>query len=191
MARRYEEAKPARFVVERVDGAEQIRIPARRYWFVIAFLAFWLCGWTVGGVATVRTLLRGFDLFLLVWMGGWALGWTFAAAAIAWQLAGAEILRAANGDLEIVHRIGPLARRRLYRGVEIRDLAVAGPAAEAWGRLHGAAPPFGRAARTGSVRFTYGARTVHAAAGLDELEARMIVEHLRMRLPMSAAAGQR
>ena len=188
VARRYETGKAARFVVERVGGAEQIRIPAVRSLFVLAFLGVWLCGWTIGGATALATLRQGFNLFLVVWMVGWALGWVVVVATIGWQLAGAEILRAEGGDLEIGWRIGPLGRRRLYRGVEIRELeAVPSLPASRWAEAQG--PAFFGASRGGSLRFTYGARTIHAAVGLDAPEARMILEHLRMRLPMSAVAA--
>jgi hypothetical protein len=38
------------------------------------------------------------------------------------------------------------------------------------------------------VKFNHGARTIYVAQGLDEAEGRLIVEHLRRRLPQSAAA---
>lgn len=187
VARKYEPTKPARFVVETVDGVEQIRIRARRNWLVIAFLLFWLSMWTMGGGATIFALIAHFEPFMLLWLGGWAVAWLFVAATIAWQLTGAETLRVVGSDLEIGHGIAGLARRRLFRGSDISGMAAEG-AGDPFSRMYSAYPPFLNRARTGSVKFSYGARTIHAAAGLDEGEGRLIVEHLRRRLPLSAVA---
>jgi hypothetical protein len=185
VAKRYEKVAPARFIVEVSDGVEQIRIKARRNWFMIPFLVVWLTLWTLGGAAALFALAAKFDLFLLVWLVGWAGGWLLAAATIAWQLSGAETLRVVGGDLEIGYAFFGFARRRLYRGADISGLA-ASAGSDIFSRMYSAYPPFLSWGRTGSIKFNYGARMIQAAAGLDEAEGRMIVDHLRRRLPASA-----
>jgi hypothetical protein len=91
------EPQGSRFVPELVDGVEQVRIPLRRNWFVLLFLCFWICGWTVGGIAAIYQVAANFDWFLLFWLGGWALGWLFAAATIASQLAGSVAVAGSLG----------------------------------------------------------------------------------------------
>src|SRR4051812_19316099 len=93
MGARYVEPQSNRFIQERVDGVEQIRIPMRRNWFILLFISFWICGWTVGGIAAIHQVSRNFDWFLIFWLGAWALGWVFAAATICSQIAGSEIIR--------------------------------------------------------------------------------------------------
>ena len=185
VARRYEDAKPARFAIERMDGGERIRIKARKNWLGLLFLCVWLTGWTAGGVLAMSALTTRFDTFLLAWLCAWALGWAFAATTIAWQLTGAETLRATAGDLEIGWEFAGLGRHRFYRGHEISRLA-AGGADDIMARMYWIYPPFLNFSNSGSVRFDYGARTIHAAAGLDRAEGEMIVEHLRRGLPASA-----
>lgn len=48
-------------------------------WVVLAFLGFWLVGWTIGIVVVVVQLLAqpDADPFLYVWLGFAAIGWTF------------------------------------------------------------------------------------------------------------------
>jgi len=183
MVTRYVEPHSARFIQERVDGVEQIRVPMRRNWFVLLFISFWIVMWTIGGVTAIYELIRQFQLFLLVWLGAWALGWCFAAATIAAQVAGSEIIRVVGRDLEISVGAGKLRWRRLYRGDKVRNLRSSDP--NPWGMpWRMPVMPFGM--RLGAIKFDYGARTIAAAASVDEAEGAMIVDWLRPRLPRDA-----
>jgi len=95
-----------------------VRFRPRRSWGDIAFLGFWLTGWTFGGIAALFALTRagwGGRVFLLFWLCGWVFGEVFAAKEIAWQLRGRELLLVTPNQLEIRKEIGRFARtRRLH-----------------------------------------------------------------------------
>jgi hypothetical protein len=184
MSVRYEEKKAPRFVVETVDGREQITIKAQRSIFVMLFLMVWLSGWTFGGIAAMTSLTKNFQPFLVIWLGGWALGWVFAGAALGWMLSGAEIVRVIGSDLEIAYRLFGFTRRKLFRGSDIRDLSAY--STPVFGRYNQMSLPFFSANKSGCFKFSYGARTVYAGSGLDESEGRLIVDRLRKRLPATA-----
>jgi hypothetical protein len=184
----YVEPRECRFVRELVGAGEQIRIPMRRQWFALLFLCFWLCGWSVGGVAAMYELVQTREPFLVFWLGGWAIGWLFAVGTIASQLAGSEIMRVVGRDLEISVGVGGLRRRNLYRGDRIRFLESSDPNLlgwSSWQRQGLSGFPFG-SPRQGAIKFDYGAETVFAAVSVDEAEGRMIVDWLRPKLPRSA-----
>jgi hypothetical protein len=162
---------------------EQLRIPMRRNWFVLIFVSFWLCAWTVGGLTAIYQVSQKFDLFLIFWLGGWAIGWMFALATIGAQIAGSEILRVVGRDLEISVGVGRLRWRRLYRGDLIRNLRSCDPNPLGW-PFRAQQNPF--RPRAGSVKFDYGSQTVFAASASDEAEGRQIVDWLRPKLPRSA-----
>jgi hypothetical protein len=184
MGTRYIEPQSRRFVEEHVEGFQQIRIPMRRNWFILLFMGFWLCGWTVGGFAAIHEVTQDFSWFLMFWLGGWALGWVFAAATISSQIAGSEILRVVRGDLETSVGIGKLRWRRLYRGDHIRDLRSSDPNPMGWPfRLQQTNPIRPRA---GAIKFDYGSQTVFAASSAEEAEGKVIVAWLKSRLPRSA-----
>ena len=185
MAIRYEEMQAPRFVVETVNGHEQIRIKAQRNVFLMLFLLLWLGGWTVGGISAMTALSKSANPFLVFWLGGWALGWVFAAVTVGWMMSGAEILRVVGSDLEINYRLFGVTRGKLLRGIDIRDLSACAPPLPLYGRYQ-MNLPFLSASKSGCVRFSYGARTIYAGAGLDESEGRLIVDRLRQRLPSSA-----
>jgi len=187
MSTQYEQINAPRFVVETVGGHEQIAIAAQRNIFIMLFLLVWLGGWTVGGVAAIGALLStSFQPFLVFWLGGWALGEALVAATLCWLFSGVEVLRVLGSDLEVSHQMLGFTRRRLFRGSEIRDLSSY--ATPFFGRYNQMPLPFLAGNKTGSVKFTYGARTIYLAAGLDEPEGRLIVDRLRQRLPSTAAA---
>lgn len=183
MARRYEEARAPRFIIERGLRGEQIRVPARRNIFALLFLPFWLFFWTIGGIFAIGEFARTGEAFLALWLCGWAVGWLAAAGVIAWMLCGAELLRVTGGDLEIGESLFGWARTRLYRGGEVRGLT--GNSTPFFAQFQFALP-FVMRPRSGSVKFHYGARTIYAAQGLDEAEGQMIVTHLLRQLPRTA-----
>ena len=182
---RYVEPRSSRCIREHVDGVEQIRIPTRRNWFVLLFLCFWICGWTAGGIAAMYQVGRNFDWFLIFWLGGWAVGWLFAAFTISSQIAGSEIIRVIGRDLEISSGTGPLRRRRLYRGDDIRNLTSSDP--NPWGMPWRMPQTSLWGARVGAIKFDYGSQTVYAGASAEEPDGRMIVEWLRPKLPRAAS----
>lgn len=179
------EALPApRFTLGIVDGQEQIIIPAQRNWPIMIFLVFWFGAWTHAGLSAMGTLLSGKGgVFLVFWLGLWAVAEGFVAATLVWQLSGAEVLRMRGADLEVVTRILWLERTKRFRGSDIRGLKACMPLPRRdW-------PPFpALGPGHGSVRFTYGSRTVFVAGALDEAEGRLIVDRLRRRLPSSTTA---
>lgn len=184
MVTRYVEPRSGRFIQERIDGVEQIRIPMRRNWFVLIFLSIWICGWTIGGFAAIYAIGQTFSWFLLLWLCGWAFGWLFAAATIGTQIAGSEILRVVGHDLETGVGIGKWRWRRLYRGDHVRNLRSSDPNPWAFPFRVQQTNPF--RPRAGSIKFDYGSQTIYAASSADEAEGRMIVDWLRPRLPRSA-----
>ena len=188
MTARYEPLGKERYLIEQKGDGEQIRIKAQRHIFALLFLPVWLAGWTVGGIAAITQLLSHFQPFLLFWSVGWALGWMVVASTILWMAIGSETVRIVSGDLEVAQHMLGFSRRRLYEGRMIRHLAVAGQSAWPYG-FSWQMPFFGNG-RNGAIRFDYGARTHRLAVGLDESEARQLVERLAKRLPPAARSGQ-
>jgi len=165
------------------DGSDGLAVvmPAPRSWFVIAFLLFWLGGWTTGGLGA---MWLGFSpdvpgpvkLFLVFWLGGWLLGEVYAIYTVAWQLAGRERILLAPSELTLAREVFGLGRRRAFDLERVRNLRVVprtrpGPAG-AW---------------AGRIAFDYGSSMVRCGRGLDELEAERIVDLLRSRCDFDGA----
>ncbi len=186
MSSPYVEPQQCSFIREQVDGAEQLRIPFRRQWFALVFISVWLVFWTIGGIAAMGALVVSGEPFLVLWLAFWALGWVFAAVTVALQIGGSEIIRVVGGrDLEISVGAGRWRWRKLYRGDQTRPLTSSDPNPMGW-PFRAQQLQFPGMTKMGSVKFDYGAKTIRAAASVDEPEGRMIVEWLRLKLPRSA-----
>jgi hypothetical protein len=168
------------------DGGQKIVISAPRSVFPMLFLPVWLCGWAFGAVSATRQFVSTLQPFLALWLCGWMLGGAFAIVTLLWMAAGRETLRVVGGDLEISASLFGFARRRLYRGADIRGLS---PSVQVMSLNFRATMenPLVRAPRSGGIKFSYGARTVYAGVGLDDTEGRMIADWLKARLPKTAS----
>ena len=176
------------------DTAEGLRIvmPCRRSWFVICFLAFWLCGWAVAEVMVANQFMRGDsppegELFMLAWFGVWTVGGVVAIYAWLWQLMGKEILTARGQTFNIRRDIGGFGFDREYNLVQIRDIRIGSVGAsplefssslQLWG------------VGGGAIAFDHGERMYRFGAGLDEAEAKQVLTAIkqRFRIPEGSLA---
>jgi hypothetical protein len=179
-------ARPRGSSQERPEGLE-IVIPAQRNAFRTLFLGVWLCGWAVGEVM-VPTAFLGQDLepdarlFAMVWLAAWTLGGGFAIYAFLWSLAGRERVLVTPFSLRIKRDLFGMGRVREYELVHVRDLRCSPPAynphdfrsgMQVWG-IGG-----------GTIAFDHGAGTVRFGTGLEEGEAKAIIDRMRSRAPFA------
>lgn len=173
----------SRITIADTAGGLRIVMPCRRSWFVICFLAFWLCGWAVAEVMVANQFMNGDsppdgELFMFAWFGVWTVGGVVAIYAWLWQLMGKEIVTL-HGQVFTVRRdIGEFGFSKEYDLVQMRDLRV-GPVGmnpldfsstlQLWG------------VGGGVIAFDYGARTYRFGAGLDEAETKQVVTAITQR----------
>lgn len=114
--------------VQELGDRLTVHFRPRRSWGEIAFLSFWLAGWTVGGLAAVSALADadwGARAFLLFWLGGWVFGECAVTLFIAWQLFGRELLTVTPEHLEVRREIGRFAQTKRYDVALVRDVRAA------------------------------------------------------------------
>lgn len=164
----------------------QIVIPAKRNWFIILFLGAWLGGWLMGEFFALGLVTGSFghrgpaNLFVLFWLIGWTVGGFFAFRAFLWNLSGREIITIGQGRLTIDKKGAPLFKSKTYDVNEVKNIRIqednfaTGP--------FGIRPTgFAGLNAGGIIRFDYGLKTVKFADGIDEAEARYILEKLKDR----------
>jgi hypothetical protein len=168
-----------------VPGGIRVVIPARRRWFLSAFMSLWLVFIASAAVPATRDILRSYQryptVFVTLWVAAWVLVVASVVAALAWYLAGKEVVLAAGSTLAVRREALGVGRTREYDLAHVRNLRVApvprGPfevGSGLWG-MGG-----------GLVAFDYGAKTHRFGEGLEEAEAGDVTEEIRRRLPSGA-----
>lgn len=118
------------------------------------FIAFWLIAWTAGGFMAFRFFL--------------------------WNLAGKEIITIGQGIMTIEKKGALLVKPKTYDLNEVKNIRAQEDSSNVIG-------PFGGYRRNGfikvgdggTIRFDYGLQTVKFANGIDEAEARFILEKMK------------
>ena len=186
-------------------------IPSPKQYFMIFFLGFWLIFWTFGEFAALGIVfggilqlvlknpvalqevgagglagLLGGGIFMLVWLTGWTIGGGLALYTFLWQLAGKEIVEVSYEMIKIQNAIFGVGRTKEYSATDIKDFRISPIAAEndlfGWTRTRSV---WGRPG--GLLAFDYGARTFRFGGGVDEAEAKQILEKIVTRFPQYRA----
>lgn len=169
------------------NGVVSIRIPARRNWFLIVLLGAWLCAWFAAEVFIPYFVLRGAFRprgvaapfpFLLFWIAGLTLAGAFGLYAWTWSAFGREVVELDGRRLSARREPIGIPTRKDYDLLHVRNLRVVPFDGSTWWSRD---PLAGM--RSGPLAFDYGAKTVRFGAGIDEAEARMILDSIRTRFP--------
>lgn len=177
----------ARYDIRDDFATLRITIPARRSWFTVLFLGFWLMGWATGEVIVGGILLRGIlatlggqtpdvaegggMLFLGVWLAFWTVGGAFALVTWLWNLAGKETVLIDGEALTIYRTVFGLGRARRYAAAYVDRLRVSEDSGDSQG------------ASSGGLAFDYGGETARFGAGLPPTEARDVWARIADRFP--------
>ena len=165
----------------------QIIIPARKNWFIILFTGAWLGGWLFGevfAITAVTGILGGnpAGFFVLFWLIGWTVAGFFVIKTLVWMLGGKEIVTIGQSRLTIDKKGALLFRPKIYDLNEVKNMrAQDDNPGHSGGFFGGHRNNFGAFGSVGTIRFDYGLQTVKFAAGLDEAEAKFIIQKLKDR----------
>ena len=170
-------------------GLVRVQIPARRNWAIIIILGIWLCGWAGGEILFPYSVLRGAAFsregargppaaFLIFWFMVWT---AFGAGAIytwVWNVFGREVVEIDARALTVRRAPIPFPPSKQYDLLHVRNLRVVPFESYLWWMRD----PFA-GMRGGPLAFDYGAKTIRFGAGIDEAEARMVLDSIRTRFP--------
>ena len=170
------------------DGFE-IKIPARRNWFILIFYSIWLCMWTVGGLTALTSLISGIMtkginegmLFVSFWLCFWFLGWLYVAFTIVWHLFGNEFITIHLGVMTLKKVSLKSFGEKTYSVSDMKNLKItdASQSMFNFGRSNFNAYIFGQ----NGLKFDYGQRSIEFGGGLDSAEARGLMVHLEKYMP--------
>lgn len=162
-----------------------IRIPAKKNWFMILFLAAWLGGWFMGETSAFSELFSnknvGVNAFMLFWLIGWSIGGLFALTVIVWSLLGQETIVIQSGIFNLSKGLLNIQLfKKSYDSNSIKNLELIPEQTlsesffeqkkkigDFWGITGG------------RLKFDYGMKTIKFGLGLDDAEARYLIDQIK------------
>jgi hypothetical protein len=185
----------SRTVIEERDGEIAVTIPSKRNWFIFLFLTAWLCGWAMGEITVGGMVLGGAvgivakhqeihgapipaGLFMIVWLCGWTIGGFFAIAIWLYQLKGKEIISRNDRTLKHVRDFVVYKKTKEYLNEHIKEIRISSPTGGIFNMSPDRAFEFWGISG-GSISFDYGAKTIKMGTGLDEAEAKPVIDRLQ------------
>lgn len=173
-----------RSTIEKVDGALQITIPARRHIFVLIFIMAWFGGWAVGEFFALRALFEifskktaGASMFMVFWLIGWTVGGFFVFKYILWMLFGREIIKVSIKSIIISKKTLCFKSEKEYAVSNVKNFRIVQRIEGYTGRRYG-----GSADMLEKICFDYGMKTVKFGVGLDEAEANYLIEKITQKI---------
>jgi hypothetical protein len=173
-----------RAVIEHHGASVRITIPAATQAFGVIFLGLWLTFWAATEVAEARQLLNG-QFFLdagtghsfsrLIWFAAWTLAGVWFIYALLWQLIGKEIIELDATSLKQIKQILLFKRSREYAIANIANVRLAPPEPKF---SHGRYVIQILSFRAGAIAFDYGRSTHRLGQGLDEADARHVIDEI-------------
>jgi len=177
------QSSPSRVLITDTPDSLRIVILGTRSWFVIGVLGLWISAWAVAEVMIPSQFLQGnippeAQSLLFAWLVVWTVGGLLAIYAFLWQVMGKE-MAAAQGQVLITRRdIGGFGLNKAYDLSQIQNLRVR-PFGFNPLDISGALQLWGIGG--GMIAFDYEAKTHRFGAGLDEDEAKQVVESIKKR----------
>jgi hypothetical protein len=169
------------------DGlSTKIYIPSRKNWFIIIFLLFWMVGWFWGESSTIKEVLDAesslIDGFMIFWLLGWTLGGLFAIVVLFWTLFGCEIVTIEKPIIRIekgLFNTGIFKKNYDLPTIKNLELSPESTFANIFSNKNKIGDFWGLTG--GKIRFDYGMKTIKFAIGVDEAEARHLIEEIKRR----------
>jgi len=165
------------------DGLRmKIQIPSKKNWFIIIFLIVWMGGWFMGETSAISQVSARENIadnsFLLIWLIGWTLGGGYAIVVLLWSLLGLETITIDNHifqiekgilDFRIIskkYELSSIKMLKLNEEQTLLNLFHQRKVGDFWG-LTG-----------GKLKFDYGMKTIKFGIGIDEAEARFLIDEI-------------
>lgn len=170
-----------RAIIEHMGAALRITIPARTRLFTtviaILFLPFWIFGLIAVIYKIVSEPLSGGTAFLAFWLTGWTLGGLWSLSGLLWNLAGKEVIDLDAAILKRRKQIPFFSRSKEYAVANIAALRLAAP--RVYSYYFHQDMSFLHFDDSGTIEFDYGRDTHRLGMGLDQAEANHVIREMR------------
>jgi hypothetical protein len=166
-------------IIEHFDKIEITVSPKKKLLFIL-FFGFWLFGWFFAEKSAISEVTKaGISDFTFIWFIIWTVGGLFAMYSLWVMFAAKEFIEAGQGVISIKNRALFFMPEKVYDLREVKNLRIEQPEEDD-------DFSFGRRQRikldltnVGTIRFDYGMKTIKFGNGIDEAEAKYIVDKLK------------
>lgn len=174
---------PGRARIEHDGFSMKITIPSKKNWFIILFLSAWMGGWYFGESSAIKDVLNTENIFadgfMLFWLAGWTIGGLFAIIAPLWTLFGCEYITIEKPVFKIekgLMNYGIIKKSYDLSMIKNLELSPESDTNSIFGSKKNINEFWGLTG--GKLRFDYGMKTIKFGIGIDEAEARHLIEEL-------------
>jgi len=168
------------------DGISlSIKIPSKKNWFMILFIAVWMGGWIMGETSAINELSSsdnlGINSFMLFWLVGWTIGGLFAIIILLWSLFGQETISIEKGVFSLTKGFLDLGLIKKSYDLNIINKLELNPEPSGMNSFFGSKKNIGDfwGLTGGRLRFDYGMKTIKFGLGIDEAEARYLINEMK------------
>lgn len=137
----------------------------------------------MGELFAIQDLLSGdhvgIDFFTLIWLIGWTIGGVFISAVLLWSVLGQETIVVERRFLSLSKGLKDFGLRKRSYDLRTMDHLELNHEPNKAGNYGAAGVFFGLIG--GKIRFDYGMRTIKFGAGIDEAEARHLIDLIKAR----------
>lgn len=173
-----------RSTIEKIDGALQITIPAKRHPVVLIFIMAWFGGWVFGEFTALNMLIdffnkktAGVSMFVVFWLIAWTVAGFFVLKYILWMICGREIIKVSTKSIILSKKTLCFKSEKEYAVSNVKNIRVVQNAEYVNVNYRRSSSDM-----LEKICFDYGMKTVKFGIGLDEAEANYIVEKITQKI---------
>ena len=159
-----------------------VRIPSRKNWFALIFGTAWMGGWYFGFTSAISVggfgSEGGFDGFMAFWLIGWTVVGLAILTILLWGYFGEESLELSRQELKFNKTIFGVGLKKTLAKNEIKNFRFEKINESMFGGNRWAFWGLG----PGKIKFDYGFKTYSFGLAVDDAEANYLAEELNKRI---------
>ena len=165
--------------IEHTLDAYRVTLPSRKYWFTMTFGLIWIVGW-FGALFFViwGDAFEGSEDFLTFWLASWIVGGLFVGFLLLWLFIGKETIEIKGSEVLFEKTILDIGLKNKLERSQVKNFRFEQINMNTYGGNRMAIWGLG----PGKIKFDYGMKTYSFGLGVDDAEARFLVEELNRKI---------
>ncbi|MBD77634.1 MAG: hypothetical protein CL840_01675 [Crocinitomicaceae bacterium] len=160
-------------IKESINGIS-IQLPSKKNWFFLLFATAWMGGWFFGFTGALGMFDSGSSGFITFWLIGWTIGGCFITVFLLWGYFGIERFIISGSTALLEKSVFGIGIKSRLKKSELKEFRFEKINTGLMGGNRWAVYGFG----PGKIQFDYGFKTYSFGLGLDDAEAKHIVQLL-------------